>query len=143
MFMTKQNLGQKEKVKKDAQTEITTAYMKLYNALVGAYSARGMSAGRAWYKASLAMRSIILKRHGKIPGFIFNLLAKIFNTHRQTISKKSMLSPNNSAKPVMTASTDIRQALRDFDKALGNASDKYYTAITNTIPGFKFPEYSK
>jgi len=138
MLEKSQNLSEKQTVK----NEIVSAYMTLYNALVGAYLSRGLSNGHAWYNATLAMRSIITKRRGEVPGFVFAQLAKTFNTHKQTVSKKSMLSENKDEHK-LSAPNNLRSAMQEFDKSLKDASTKYYSAIVNTVPTITPMGYSR
>lgn len=130
-------------VNKAASTEIIKAYMKLYNTLVEGYLTRGMSNGCAWYNATLAMRTIITKRRGKIPDFVFTKLAEIFNTHKQTVSKKSMLSEQKDNKNTTSTSGNIRQTLREFDKTLHDAADKYYMTMITATPIIKSHSISR
>lgn len=136
------NESQKTSQNQTLGNEIVAAYMTLYNTLVKAYLSRGMPNGRSWYNATLAMRSIITKRRGEIPGFVFSQLAKTFNTHKQTVSKKSMVSQDKDVKQMQTQ-PNLRDAIQEFDDTLKNATNKYYSALMNTVPAITQMGYSK
>ncbi len=78
------------KTKKD----LASAYMSLYDSIVNTKRAKGMSNGQSWAKALSDMERLlnIQNRNGKNNPEAMNYLMRLLKTHKQTESKKSMIS---------------------------------------------------
>ena len=83
-------------MKQDFKEQLTRAYMNLFDALTGVYMANNLSRGQSLYFATGIMRTII----SELPHTpASKYLAALFNTHKATVAKKSMLLPDSTTKP--------------------------------------------
>lgn len=96
--MAEKNLVRKRILNQESIKQLKKAYMGLFNGLVQMYCERGMQKGAAWYKAMGRVYEIISQRKKQMPQEFFTQLATFFNSHRQVLLKKSMLSAEKDEK---------------------------------------------
>ena len=83
-------------MKQEFKEQLTRAYMNLFDALVDVYTASNLSMGQSLYFATGIMRTI-LSDLPRSPASEY--LIALFNTHKTTVAKKSMLMPDAPTTP--------------------------------------------
>ena len=133
--MAEKNLVRKRTLNQETIKQIKKAYMDLFNGLVQIYCERGMPKGAAWYKAMGRVYEILNKRKKQMPQEFFTQLAIFFNSHRQVLLKKSMLSAEKDEKQSGTSGNTTAKE-EDLIKAFDNNLKKilysqYNSALAN------------
>ncbi|MCR4918177.1 MAG: hypothetical protein K5912_04540 [Alphaproteobacteria bacterium] len=128
--MKNDNLIKFQSLNEESANQLKKAYMDLFNGLVQMYCENGIPKGAAWYKAMGRIYEILKKREKQIPKQMFDKLALFFNSHREALLKKSMLSAekdDTQTKKPNGSSIKEEDLIKKFDdtikKILGNRYD--------------------
>ena len=119
---------QKKELSKKAKESLTTAYMKLYNTLVAAYSTQNITNGRSWFYALAHMRKYLDFHKSEKTNPAVKFLFDFYNTHKKTEAKKMMVSesrnqkkstcklPDSFLQPVGLALIDLENQIRELSQ---------------------------
>lgn len=125
--------------------QLTTAYMNLFDAMTAVYLANDLSQGESLYYATGAMRNL-LSEMPQTPRSKF--LVALFNTHKTTVAKKSMLAAGMAEKPIgIIVPEEAKKKLTlVFEKFLICANWPEPEPLTDfpfKMPNYEFPPLPK
>ena len=123
-------------MKSEFKELLARAYMNLFDALVDVYMASNLSQGQSLYFATGIMRTI-LSDLPRSPASEY--LIALFNTHKATVAKKSMLMPD--APATLDGMVVMPNKVRKVEATLSNlAAEIDKVDMLMLVQNFKMPE---
>jgi len=92
--------------------KLTTAYMRLYDALVSQCQSKNMSYGESWHRALCEMENILAKNKKCGNVLVMNYVTALHKANKKAQSKKSMTAMNKDVRIESVDKTAVTNGLR-------------------------------